>query len=155
MASAIRAKCRPCPQKWSGSVWATVITLTRDSVLTLFLSLGRALRRSQLRRRRHRSLLQVVHIVRVLLLPRRRRLVRPGSDRRALEHDQPSGDVLVDRLAHDLVLPLQVVDTVLLVREPPPTLGTHESIFFATLVLEVAVQVVVPVVRPLEKEMVS
>ena len=72
-----------------------------------------------------------------------------------MEHDQPSGDVLVDRLAHDLVFPLQVVDTVLLVREPPATLGTHESIFFAALVLEVAIQVVVPVVRPLEKEMVS
>ena len=72
-----------------------------------------------------------------------------------MEHDQSSGDVLVDRLADNLVLPLQVIDTVLLVREPPSTLGTHESIFFAALVLEVTIQVVVPVVRPLEKEMVS
>ena len=153
----IKVKCRLCPQERSGSVWSTVITLTRDSVLTLFLSLGRALRRAQLRRwRRHRALLQVVHIVAVLLLlPCRRCLVRPGSDRRPLEHDQPGGHVLVDRLAHNLVLPLQVVDTVLLVREPPTTLGAHESIFFAALVLEVTIQVVVPVVRPLEKKMVS
>ena len=152
----IRAKCRPCPQERSGSVWATVITLTRDSVLTLFFSLGRALRRAQLRWRRHRALLQVVHIVAVLLLlPCRRCLVRPSSDRSPLEHDQSSGNVLVDRLAHNLVLPLQVIDTILLVREPPTTLGAHESIFFAALVLEVTIQVVVPVVRPLEKEMVS
>ena len=153
----IKAKRRRCPQERSGSVWSTVITLTRDSVLTLFFSLGRALRRSQLRRwRRHRALLQVVHIVAVLLIPPWWRcLVRPTSNRRALEHDQSSGDVLVDRLADNLVLPLQVIDTVLLVREPPSTLGTHESIFFAALVLEVTIQVVVPVVRPLEKEMVS
>ena len=152
----IRAKCRPCPQERSGSVWATVITLTRDSVLTLFFSLGRALRRGQLRWRRHRALLQVVHIVGVLLLlPCRRCLVRPGSDRRPLEHDQPGGHVLVDCLTHNLVLPLEVVDTVLLVGEPPTTFGAHESIFFTALVLEVTIQVVVPVVRPLEKEMVS
>ena len=72
-----------------------------------------------------------------------------------MEHDQPSRHVLVDRLTHNLVLPLQVINTILLVREPPTTLGTHESIFFAALVLEVTIQVVVPVVRPLEKEMVS
>ena len=147
----IRAKRQPCPQKRSGSVWATVITLTRDSVLTLFLSLGRALRRAQLRWRRHRALLQVVHIVRVLLFSCRRRLVRPRSNRRPLEHDQPSRDVLVDRLAHDLVLPLQVVDTVLLVREPPTTLRTHESVFFSTLVLEMTIQIIVPVVRSLKR----
>ena len=147
----IKVKCRLCPQERSGSVWSTVITLTRDSVLTLFLSLGRALRRAQLRRwRRHRALLQVVHIVAELLLSWWRRLVRPSSDRRPLEHDQSSGNVLVDRLANNLVLPLQMVDTVLLVREPPTTLGTHESVFFSTLVLEMTIQIIVPVVRSLK-----
>ena len=56
---------------------------------------------------------------------------------------------MVDRLADDLVLPLEVIDTVLLVGELPPAFGTLEGVLLVTLVLEVSVEVVVPVVGAL------
>ena len=154
----------------------------RLSSNSLSLSLGRTLGRGRVRWRAHRALqfhaapiagvlilhllilglkggnlvFQVARIARLLLLPSRRRLVcslRPH--RRPLEHDEPRGHVLVDRLADDLVLPLEVVDAVLLVREPPAALRAHESVLLPTLVLEVSVQVVVPVVGSLEEKTVS
>ena len=150
----------------------------RLSSNSLSLSLGRTLGRGRVGWRAHRALqfhaapiagvlilhllilglkggnlvFQVARIARLLLLPSRRRLacsLRPNG--RPLEHDKASRHVLIDCLAHDLVLPLQVVDTVLLVREPPTTLGTHESVFFSTLVLEMTIQIIVPVVRSLKR----
>ena len=47
------------------------------------------------------------------------------------------------------MLSLEVVDTVLLMGKLSATLGTLECVLLATLVLQVPVQVVVPVVRPL------
>jgi len=156
----------------------------RLSSNSLSLSLGRTLGRGRVGWRAHRALqfhaapiagvlilhllilglkggnlvFQVARIARLLLLllPSRRRLacsLRPH--RRPLEHDEPRGHVLVDRLADDLVLPLEVVDAVLLVREPPAALRAHESVLLPTLVLEVSVQVVVPVVGSLEEKTVS
>ena len=74
----------------------------------------------------------------------------PGRPRLPPEDHQPRGDVLVYRVAHDLVLALQVVDAVLLVRELPSALGALERVLLAALVLAVPVQVVVPVVGPLK-----
>jgi len=47
------------------------------------------------------------------------------------------------------VLSLQVVYAVLLVGKSATALGAHEGVLLAALVLEVSVQVVVPVVRSL------
>ena len=63
-----------------------------------------------------------------------------------MEHDQTSAHVLVDRLADDLVLSLQVVDAVLFVGKLTAALGALESVLLPALVLQVAVEVVVPVV---------
>lgn len=71
--------------------------------------------------------------------------------RAALVDDEPGADVLVHGLADDLVLALEVVDAVLLVGEAAPALAAHEGVLLPALVLEVSVQVVVPVVRPLGK----
>jgi len=56
---------------------------------------------------------------------------------------------LVDGVADDLVFPFEVVHAVLLVGEFPPAFSTLKSVFFSTLVFEVPVEVVVPVVGPL------
>ena len=151
----------------------------RLSSNSLSLSLGRTLGRGRVGWRAHRALqfhpapiagvlilhllilglkggnlvFQVARIARLLLLPGRRRLacsLRPNG--RPLEHDKASRHVLIDCLADDLVLPLQVVDAVLLVREPPAALRAHERVLLPALVLQVSVQVVVPVVGSLQEE---
>ena len=65
------------------------------------------------------------------------------------EYDKSCTHVLINRVVYDLVLPLQVVDTVLLVGELPAAFGTLECVFLAALVLQVTVEIVVPVVGPL------
>ena len=52
-----------------------------------------------------------------------------------LKNYEACTDILVYSFADDLMLPFEMVDTVLLVRESPPALGAHKSIFFSTLVL--------------------
>ena len=71
---------------------------------------------------------------------------------RAREHDQAGADVLVHRLAHDLVLPLEVVHAVLLVRELAAALGAHEGVLLPALVLQMSVEIVVPVVGSLQHD---
>ena len=73
----------------------------------------------------------------------------------SLEHDEPGTHVLVYSLADNLVLSLEVVDAVLLVGESAAALGAHEGVLLAALVLQVSVQVVVPVVGTLEQCKVS
>lgn len=68
---------------------------------------------------------------------------------RPSEDDQPGAHVLVDGVVDDFVLPLEVIDAVLLVRKLPAALGALEGILLAALVLQVPVEVVVPVVGPL------
>ncbi len=70
----------------------------------------------------------------------------------ALVYNQAGADVLIHGLADDLVLALEVVDAVLLVGEAAAALAAHEGVLLPALVLEVAVQVVVPVVRPLQHQ---
>ena len=65
------------------------------------------------------------------------------------ENNQPGTHVLIYRLANHFVLSLEVVHAVLLVGKLPAALGTLERVLLAALVLEVPVQVVVPVVGPL------
>lgn len=65
------------------------------------------------------------------------------------EYDKSCTHVLIDRVVDDLMLPFQVVDTVLLVRELPAAFGTLEGVLLAALVLQVTVEIVVPVVGPL------
>ena len=48
------------------------------------------------------------------------------------------------------MFPLEVVDAVLFVRKLPAALGAHERVVLATLVLEMPVEVVIPVVRSLK-----
>jgi len=67
----------------------------------------------------------------------------------AFEQDQTIGDILVYGFTHNLVFPLEMIDTILLVREPSSTFAAHEGILLSTLVLQVPVQVVVPVVGTL------
>lgn len=67
----------------------------------------------------------------------------------ALEQNQAIGNVLVDGLADYLVFPFEVIDTVLLMGKSSATLAAHEGVLLPALVLEVAVQVVVPVVGSL------
>ena len=74
----------------------------------------------------------------------------PGRPRLPPEDHQPRGDVLVYRVAHDLVLALQVVDAVLLVRELAAALGAHKGVVLPALVLQVPVQVIIPVVGALK-----
>ena len=45
-----------------------------------------------------------------------------------------------------------MVDAVLFVRKLPAALGAHEGVVLATLVLEVPVEVVIPVVRSLKEK---
>jgi len=47
------------------------------------------------------------------------------------------------------VLSLEVIDTVLFMREPPATLGAHEGVFLSAFVLQMTVEVIVPVVGSL------
>ena len=68
----------------------------------------------------------------------------------ALINDQARADILVDGITDTLVFSLEMVDTVLLVGKPPAALAAHEGVLLAALVLEVAVEVVVPVVGPLQ-----
>jgi len=70
----------------------------------------------------------------------------------ALVYDQAGADVLIHGLADDFVLALEVVDAVLLVGEASAALAAHEGVLLPALVLEVAIQVVVPVVRPLQHQ---
>ena len=70
----------------------------------------------------------------------------PGS---APEYHKPFRYVLVYRLTDDLVLSLQMVDTVLFVGEFSSAFGAFERVLLVALVLEVPVQVVVPVVGAL------
>ena len=70
--------------------------------------------------------------------------------RTAGEDHQPRADILLHRLADNLVLPLEMIDTVLFMGKLSTTLGTHKSVFFATLVLEVSVEVIIPVVSALK-----
>jgi hypothetical protein len=69
----------------------------------------------------------------------------------ALVDDEAGADILVDGITDDLVLALEVVDAVLLVGEAAAALAAHEGVLLPALVLEVAVQVVVPVIGPLKK----
>ena len=69
---------------------------------------------------------------------------------RALVDDEARADILVDGITDDLVLALEVVNAVLLVGEAAAALAAHEGVLLAALVLEVAVEVVVPVVGPLQ-----
>ncbi len=71
---------------------------------------------------------------------------RPGG---APEEHQTRGHVLVDGIADHFVLTLQVVHAVLFVRELATAASALERILLATLILEVSVQIVVPVVRAL------
>ena len=66
------------------------------------------------------------------------------------EHDQSVAHILLHTLAHDLVLPLEVVDAVLLVRELAAALGAHKGVVLPALVLQVPVQVIIPVVGALK-----
>ena len=45
-----------------------------------------------------------------------------------------------------------MIDAVLFVRKLPAALGAHEGVVLATLVLEVPVEVVIPVVRSLKEK---
>ena len=58
---------------------------------------------------------------------------------------------MLNTVTHDLVFPLEMVDAVLFVRKLPTALGAHEGVVLATLVLEMPVEVVIPVVRPLKE----
>ena len=48
------------------------------------------------------------------------------------------------------MFPLEVVDAVLFVGKLPAALGAHERVVLATLVLEVPVEVVIPVIGSLK-----
>ena len=63
-----------------------------------------------------------------------------------MKHHQPVRDVLVDGVTDDFVFPLEVVDAVLFVGKLAAALGALESVLLSALVLQVAVEVVVPVV---------
>lgn len=66
-----------------------------------------------------------------------------------MKHHQARTNILVYRLTNDLVLSLEMIDTVLFMGKPSSTFGTHEGILFTTLILQVTIQVIVPVVRTL------
>ena len=66
-----------------------------------------------------------------------------------MKDDKPVRHVLVNGVADYFVFPLEMVNTVLFVWKLPATFGALEGILLTTLVLQVSVQVVVPVVRPL------
>ena len=67
----------------------------------------------------------------------------------SLEDDQAVGHILINSFTDDFVLPLEMVDTVLLVRKLAAAFGALESVLFATFVLQVSVEVVIPIVRSL------
>jgi len=57
------------------------------------------------------------------------------SLRVSLKHNEARAHILVYSLTDDLMFPFQMVDTVLLVREPPSALRAHKSVFFSALIL--------------------
>jgi len=82
------------------------------------------------------------------------RLVGPGFHvpcriTGASEKDQSSTHVLIDCVEIDFVFPFEMVNAILLVGKLSSTLGALEGVLLSALVLQVTVQVVVPVVRTL------
>lgn len=67
----------------------------------------------------------------------------------ASEKDQSSTHVLIDCVEIDFVFPFEMINAILLVGKLSSTLGALEGILLSALVLQVTVQVVVPVVRTL------
>ncbi len=65
------------------------------------------------------------------------------------EYDKSCTHVLIYCVVNDLVLPLEMINTVLLVRKLPAAFGTLKCVLLAALVLQVTVEIVVPVVGPL------